>query len=477
MPKPTITLRNTKGEALTHTELDNNFTNLQNATISVSNGVTPTPIDLGGQITVQGGTGISVTNTAGTLTVTNTQPAPNSFGTITAGGVIIAADQPNDNVDIGAGTGIQITGDALNDFVTVSLAAGVATSGTYTSVTVDTYGRVTSGSNPTPAIASTVSLTADNTTNATNYPLFANAATGNLSPRTDTGFTYNPSTGALTSTSFVGALTGNVTGTVSGNAGSATFASAVTLTADNTTAATNYPLFANAATGNLSPRTDTGFTYNPSTGVLTTTQFSGSGAGLTSIPNSALTNSSITINGSAISLGGTVTTPSGTVTSVAGTGTVSGLSLSGTVTSTGSLTLGGTLSLATPPAIGSTTPNTGAFTTLTASTSIAGPLKNYSESIFALTYAATLAPDAANGNVQKVTLTGAVTISAFTNPVAGQSITLIIQQDATGGRLLTSTMKFAGGVKTITTSANAIDVLHIFYDGTNYLASLVKGFA
>jgi len=52
-------------------------------------------------------------------------------------------------------------------------------------------------------------LTADNTTNATNYPLFANAATGNLSPRTDTGFTYNPSTGALTAVSFVGALTGN----------------------------------------------------------------------------------------------------------------------------------------------------------------------------------------------------------------------------------------------------------------------------
>ena len=54
----------------------------------------------------------------------------------------------------------------------------------------------------------------------------------------------------------------------------------------------------------------------------------------------------------------------GTVTSVSGTGTVSGISLSGTVTSSGNLTLGGTLDLSSPPAIGSTTPNTGAFTYL-----------------------------------------------------------------------------------------------------------------
>jgi len=56
----------------------------------------------------------------------------------------------------------------------------------------------------------------------------------------------------------------------------------------------------------------------------------------------------------------------GTVSSVSGTGTVNGLTLTGTVTTSGSLTLGGTLSLVSPPPIGSTTPNTGAFTTLSA---------------------------------------------------------------------------------------------------------------
>ena len=55
---------------------------------------------------------------------------------------------------------------------------------------------------------------------------------------------------------------------------------------------------------------------------------------------------------------------SGTVTSVGGTGTVSGISLSGTVTSSGNLTLGGTLDLSSPPAIGNTAANTGSFTTL-----------------------------------------------------------------------------------------------------------------
>jgi len=62
--------------------------------------------------------------------------------------------------------------------------------------------------------------------------------------------------------------------------------------------------------------------------------------------------------------------PLGTVTSVGGTGTVNGLTLTGTVTTSGNLTLGGTLDLTSPPAIGSTTANTGAFTTLSASSTV-----------------------------------------------------------------------------------------------------------
>jgi len=70
-------------------------------------------------------------------------------------------------------------------------------------------------------------------------------------------------------------------------------------------------------------------------------------------------------NGTAFVFAGVTGATGGTVTSVSGTGTVNGLTLTGTVTGSGNLTLGGTLSLISPPAIGSTTPNTGAFTILT----------------------------------------------------------------------------------------------------------------
>ena len=84
--------------------------------------------------------------------------------------------------------------------------------------------------------------------------------------------------------------------------------------------------------------------------------------------NSAVTgtpNSSTFLRGD-----GTWSAPAGggTVTSVGGTGTVNGLTLTGTVTSSGNLTLGGTLSLATAPAIGTTSAAAGNFTTIGATT-------------------------------------------------------------------------------------------------------------
>lgn len=102
--------------------------------------------------------------------------------------------------------------------------------------------------------------------------------------------------------------------------------------------------------------------------------------------------------------------------------------------------------------------------------------ENYKETVYSLSYAATITPDVANGNVQTVTLTGNVTFSAFSNPEAGQSMTLIVKQDATGSRTLTSTMKFAGGNKTLSTAANAVDVISVLYDGTDYWASLATDF-
>ena len=121
--------------------------------------------------------------------------------------------------------------------------------------------------------------------------------------------------------------------------------------------------------------------------------------------------------------------------------------------------------------IGSTTAAAGTFTTMTADTVV---LDDIRETVAVLAYAATITPNAADGSIRTITLTGNVTFSAFTSPVSGQTITLIITQDATGSRTLTSTMKFAGGNKVLSVTPNAIDILTVSYIGNTYYASLVK---
>jgi hypothetical protein len=79
-------------------------------------------------------------------------------------------------------------------------------------------------------------------------------------------------------------------------------------------------------------------------------------------PNDGDSGQVLTTDGSGVTTW--TTNGAGTVTSVAGTGTVNGLSLSGTVTAAGTLTLGGTLDLSAPPAIGGTTPAAGSFTSV-----------------------------------------------------------------------------------------------------------------
>ena len=69
MTKPTIVTRIDKGSALTFQEGDDNFTNLRDATITVSDGTTSTAIDLNGTITFSAGTAISVDEASGTITI------------------------------------------------------------------------------------------------------------------------------------------------------------------------------------------------------------------------------------------------------------------------------------------------------------------------------------------------------------------------------------------------------------------------
>ena len=181
--------------------------------------------------------------------------------------------------------------------------AGSSTGGTVTATSATTATTATTATN--------VTASANNSTDETVYPTFVDGATGSQGIETDTGLTYNPSTGTMTSTTFVGAVTGNVTGNVSGSAGSATGNAAtatalatarniggtsfdgtgniavalateatnITASANNSTDETVYPVFVDGATGTQGVETDTGFTYNPSTGVLTATSFTGAVTG------------------------------------------------------------------------------------------------------------------------------------------------------------------------------------------------------
>jgi hypothetical protein len=63
------------------------------------------------------------------------------------------------------------------------------------------------------------------------------------------------------------------------------------------------------------------------------------------------------------------------------------------------------------------------------------------------------------------------------NALAGRSMTLILTQDATGNRTLTSSMLYAGNYKVLSSAANSKDIISVFYDGTNYYASLTTGYA
>jgi hypothetical protein len=87
--------------------------------------------------------------------------------------------------------------------------------------------------------------------------------------RVGTGTFTGASTGNLTITT--GTLLANIEGNVTGNADTATEATNVTVTANNTANETVYIAFVDGATGTQGIETDTGLSYNPSTNVLSTT--------------------------------------------------------------------------------------------------------------------------------------------------------------------------------------------------------------
>jgi hypothetical protein len=90
------------------------------------------------------------------------------------------------------------------------------------------------------------------------------------------------------------------------------------------------------------------------------------------------------------------------------------------------------------------------------------------------TTSGSITPNWNNGSMQKMTLNGALTLNVPTNMQSGATLKLIIRQNASGNNLMTpnGSLKFKGGNKTLSTPANSIDMIKIYYDGTTYLCDL-----
>jgi hypothetical protein len=156
---------------------------------------------------------------------------------------------------------------------------------------------------------------------------------------------------------------------------------------------------------------------------------------------------------------------------------ITGANVSGAVALATSATTAGTVTTAAQPNITST----GTLTSVSISgTATIGniAMTKFNETLPASTNTSTsISPDMSIGSIFRFSANANFTFNGLTNAVAGSSATIIITQDATGSRTLTSTMKFAGASKTLSTAAGSIDIIGVFYDGTTYYASLTKGYA
>ena len=142
---------------------------------------------------------------------------------------ITATYQDSDGtIDLVIGTLNQDTTGSAATLTTARTIGGVSFDGSanINLPGVNTAGNQnTSGTAAVATVATTVTITDNESTNENNALIFTAGGDvdgGNLGLESDGTLTYNPSTGKITATGFVGALTGDVTGDVTGNADTAT---------------------------------------------------------------------------------------------------------------------------------------------------------------------------------------------------------------------------------------------------------------
>ena len=152
-----------------------------------------------------------------------------------------------------------------------------ASASTFLSLGTSGYVLTAGASAPTYVAQSTLSVgSASTATSATTATNLAGGIASQIPYQTGAGatsFVANGTTGQV--------LTSNGTSAPSWT----TISASVTVTDDTSTNSTRYPLFASSTSGSLSTvyASSTKYQYNPSTGTLSATIFSGSGASLTSL--------------------------------------------------------------------------------------------------------------------------------------------------------------------------------------------------
>ena len=225
-----------------------------------------------GNLPPKTGTNLTFNSSSGVLTATGFAGALTGDVTGTADVASVAttvtvsdneATNENNVILFGAGAaGSGNIGVEADGNMTYNPSTGVITATGFAGALT---GNVT-GTADVATVATTVTITDNESTDEDNAIVFTAGGDvdgGNLGLESDGTLTYNPSTGKITATGFVGALTGT-----------ADVATAVTVADESSDTACNV-LFVTAATGNLAPKSGTNLTFDSANGNLATTTFTG----------------------------------------------------------------------------------------------------------------------------------------------------------------------------------------------------------
>ena len=159
---------------------------------------------------------VLTTDVTGTLPVSNGGTGVTSSNSWLNSRITTNADG---SLNYDATTATAVNHDSLAGFVAAEhyrWDTDISGTATIHANNIPTLNQNTTGNAATATEATNITVTANNSTNETVYPIFTDGATGTQGAETDTGLSYNPSTGILTSSGFTGDLTGDVAGTARG---------------------------------------------------------------------------------------------------------------------------------------------------------------------------------------------------------------------------------------------------------------------